>query len=84
MTDKKEWYNQNPTFPDNVSGISKHTWICPECRKSVRRSPYDAEHPRCPSCQKPMAWVGTKGKIPKKSDSKAWNRIRDHYAKRRG
>ncbi|MAS94459.1 MAG: hypothetical protein CMO55_14765 [Verrucomicrobiales bacterium] len=82
MSEEKKWRSRDPVFPDGVCGISKYTWICPDCRCSVRRSIHDAESPRCSSCAGPMVWFGTKNEVPRRNNAKAWNQLREYYRER--
>jgi len=68
-----EWCNSNSDYPDSFRSTCKHNLVCVDCRSAARRYPKGG-HPKCPHCQKPMFWLGTKGRIPKKTNDKLWNK----------
>jgi hypothetical protein len=57
--------------------MSNATWVCFECHQAVRRSTVHVEAVRCPQCDRACICLGTKIRIPPKSDSRAWRTLRD-------
>lgn len=57
--------------------MSSATWVCFECRETVRRSRYTRAAVRCPSCGHSCRYVGHKLRIPPKTQPKAWQKLRD-------
>lgn len=65
--------------------IKKINYVCPDCRTHCRRSHDEIfrgsckdidNRPKCPSCQRFMMSTSIRFVVPKKSDDKAWNRIK--------
>ncbi len=52
------------------------TWACFDCREAVRRPTHYAEAVPCPQCGVDCVCLGTKIRIPARSDKKAWQELR--------
>ena len=53
------------------------SWVCFDCRESVRRPcHYEADVP-CPRCAQICRCIGTKIPVPPKRDAKAWRELRE-------
>jgi hypothetical protein len=53
------------------------SWVCFDCRESVRRPcGYQADVP-CPKCAQNCRCIGTKIPVPRKRDAKAWRELRE-------
>ncbi len=53
------------------------TWVCFDCRESVRRPTEHARAVPCPQCGRDCRCLGTKIRIPSKGDVRAWQDLRD-------
>jgi len=54
-----------------------NTWVCFDCRRSVRRDSSSYSVPRCPSCRRPCDAVGYKTAIPAYSNIEGWKQLKD-------
>lgn len=52
------------------------TWICFDCRESVRRPTYYGSDVPCPKCGNTMDYLGYKIPVPRKQDGAAWRLLR--------
>ena len=53
------------------------TWVCFDCRESLRRPYYALKEIHCPTCGQPMPYVGDRIRIPSKTQRKAWRELRE-------
>lgn len=53
--------------------------VCFDCRLSFKQSRYNAPKPKCPECAKELINIGYKLKIPKKSQIKKWQELRERF-----
>jgi hypothetical protein len=51
------------------------TWVCFDCRESVRRPDYALKQIPCPTCGQAMGYVGDRIRIPSKRQRKAWREL---------
>jgi hypothetical protein len=58
-------------------GISNATWVCFDCRQAVRRPTPLTEGVLCPHCGQACRCLGTRIRIPSKTDERAWQELRD-------
>jgi hypothetical protein len=56
--------------------MGKATWACFDCCVAVRRSTQHARAVPCPQCGRACLCLGTKLRIPARSDEKAWQKLR--------
>jgi hypothetical protein len=55
--------------------MSKATWACFDCRKTVRLAYGDPAKVRCAFCHKPMTNIGYKIPVPKRRNIKRWKQL---------
>ncbi len=55
--------------------MSNVTWVCFECRTTVRRPSYGKEAVLCSSCGKTCRDVGYKLRLPPKRQTKQWREL---------
>lgn len=56
--------------------MSNSTWVCFDCRESVRRpTEYPGDVP-CPQCGRACRCLGTRIRIPSRDDARAWYDLR--------
>lgn len=64
--------------PESVSmSESNYNWVCFDCRFAIRQAKTSEHIPRCASCNSKCVCVGYKLKIPGKSDTKGWEKLRE-------
>ena len=56
--------------------VGNANWVCFDCREAVRRPTYYLEAVPCPRCGGTCQCLGTKIRIPSKSDERAWEDLR--------
>ena len=61
--------------------MSKHKFVCFECRQSVKREIYPESDVLCSSCGKPCQWIGVKIPIPPKNKIKEWGLLKEQLEK---
>ena len=59
------------------------TWICFDCREAVRRPTHHRGIVSCPQCRGATLCLGTKIRIPRKADRRAWQDLRVSVCERR-
>ncbi|WP_406697119.1 hypothetical protein V5E97_39655 [Singulisphaera sp. Ch08] len=58
------------------------TWVCFDCRETVRRPSYYRNAVPCPKCGFACHCIGTKIRIPAKGDKRAWRDLREGIRER--
>jgi len=66
-----------PPIGYNAGMPSNSTWVCFDCRTSIRRGSLSPKLPVCPTCHKACTHLGKKIAIPRKSDLKGWVALRE-------
>ena len=56
--------------------MSKHKYVCFECKQAVKRDFRKNDDVRCPSCGTECTYLGVKIPIPPKSKSKLWEKLK--------
>lgn len=62
--------------------MRNNDWVCVEHRVAVRSHPYHAAPPRCPVDGEPLANLGYRWRIPKKSDDDGWEGVVEELQRR--
>jgi hypothetical protein len=57
--------------------VSNATWVCFDCRHSVRRPTFPRPEVTCPNCKQPCVCLGRKIPIPPKDKVAAWKKLWD-------
>ena len=55
--------------------MSSWTWVCFDCRRTVRRSMAGNKAVRCPECAGECTSIGYKIRVPVRRDKKAWAKL---------
>ncbi len=76
---KKRKYRSNE-YPAHFSHINYNS-VCFSCRYTTRVRNWTLCDMKltCPFCKKNLINLGCKTKIPKKTDDKAWNKLKELY-----
>lgn len=72
----------------------KPQFVCFKCRRTFKYNPIkvhtpanskaiDTEHIKCPQCYESMVFMGSKFKIPKVADDKAWSILESQFEKKK-
>ena len=56
--------------------MSKHKFVCFDCRQAVKRELYPKSDVLCSLCGKPCEYLGVKIPVPPKSKTKEWDGLR--------
>jgi len=56
---------------------SNYNWVCFDCRYATRQPKTSKHVPKCAACYKDCVSVGYKLEIPKKTDAKGWEKLRE-------
>jgi len=62
--------------------MQKASFVCWHCHTSYR-SAITGPKRKCAECGRVLNWISPKAEIPKKSDVKAWNALREDLDRRR-
>jgi hypothetical protein len=57
--------------------LGNATWVCFDCRESVRRPTQWKSEVPCPSCGNDCRNLGTQLQIPSKSNLRGWRKLRE-------
>ena len=57
--------------------MGKTSWVCFDCRESVRRDTQHRSRVPCPKCGEPCQYLGYKIPVPPKRDVRAWTDLRE-------
>lgn len=66
-----------------MESLGNATWVCFDCRESVRRPSHYPDAVPCPKCGLACRCLGTKIRIPAKGDERAWRDLRDGIREQR-
>lgn len=53
----------------------RHNWVCTDCRRSVRRTPFDERDVLCPECGQLCEDIGSKRPVPRRADADSWKAL---------
>ena len=56
--------------------MSSWTWVCFDCRRTVRRDVTVGKVVRCPECAEECLSIGYKARVPVRSNKKGWAKLR--------
>src|SRR5260370_30504354 len=59
------------------------TWVCFDCRETVRRPTQHAKAVPCPCCGQTCTYLGTKIPVPPRRDVKIWRSLRESFRQSR-
>jgi uncharacterized Zn finger protein (UPF0148 family) len=57
--------------------MSSYTWVCFDCRRSVRRTVPKDGAVSCATCGKSCRYLGTKIRLPAREKTAEWSKLRD-------